>query len=353
MDNSVRDDRDRGLVEAMQELRALAQVQVPVSSQARVDREVEAAINRLARERTEQTMNQAALATPAVGRVRPTAPAASGRARRRSPVLTWLATAALLVVTLGASIAAVGSLQPRSAQPILLPAFLQGETPEGISDTQFTVTFPTPILPAGPVYAWSTLYSVDPEVSAAYPGFKIESPVAALVWVQSGTMAIDGVPIAVHRAAAGAPPASPAAGELMLSAGDAVGVELGPGRSYQLRNVGSEPLVFAEFWIVGGPAPLYTWPPAYQILDYNYLANAAVLTSPATVTMGLIQTVLPPEETLTPAAGDWHLALTDRGSGSAISRQLSSNALTNMTQAPVTVVAMTVEFQVATATPTS
>ena len=230
----------------------------------------------------------------------------------------------------------------------------------GTSDTRFAVAFPTPVLPAGPVYAWSTLYAVGPGVSAAYPGFEIEDPVAALVWVQSGTMAIGGDHVAVHRASAGTPGASPAAGELVLGAGDAVGLELGPGRSFELRSMGPEPLVFAEFWLVGGFRPVYGYPPGYQILDFANHPDAATLPSPATVTMQLTQAVLPPEETLAPAEeplapGEktWQLALADRRSGAAVLRQNPSGALENMGQASVSVVAMTAEFQVAAATPTA
>jgi hypothetical protein len=323
-----------------------------VSSTERIDREVEAAINRLTHDqprhrqpRKEQTMNQAALATPTVGQLRPIFPAAPGRAQRRSPALTWLATAALLAITLGLSYAAFGSLRLRPLDSTTLPAaFLQEGTPEGGSDTQFEVTFPAPLLPAGRVYAWSTLYTFKPGVSASYPGFEIESRVAALVWVQSGTMAIDGEPIAVHRTSAEAPAASPAPGELLLGAGDAVGLELGPGHSYQLRNVGPEPLLFAEFWLVGGPRPQYTYPPGYVHLDYHNHPDAATLTSPATVTMQLTQAVLAPDETLAPPENSWQLALTERPSG-LLREQDPNGAMKNTTQAPVSVVAMTAEFQ--------
>ena len=352
MDNGARDELDRDLVEAMQELRSLAQVPVPASSQVRVDRAVEAAIGHLARERKEQTMNQAVLTTPTLGQVRPMPAAAPDRAQRRIPALTWLATAALLAVTLGLSYAAFGPIGPRPSNPITFPAaFVQEGTPAGTSDTQFEVAFPAPMLPAGPVYAWSDLYAVDPGVSAAYPGFDIESPVAALVWVQSGTMAIDGEHVAMHRASGEEAGASPVPGELVLSAGDAVGVELGPGRSYHLRSVGPEPLVFAEFWLVGGPRPGYGYPQEYEILDYANHPNAATLTSPATVTMRLTQTVLRPDETLAPPENSWQLALADRRSGAFIARQ-NRGALENMDQAPVGVVAMTAEFQEAAATPT-
>ena len=146
-------------------------------------------------------MNQAVLTTPTLGQVRPMPAAAPDRAQRRIPALTWLATGALLAVTLGLSYAAFGPIGPRPSNPITFPAaFVQEGTPASTSDTQFEVAFPAPMLPAGPVYAWSDLYAVDPGVSAAYPGFDIESPVAALVWVQSGTMAIDGEHVAVHRA---------------------------------------------------------------------------------------------------------------------------------------------------------
>ncbi|MCD6056998.1 MAG: hypothetical protein K0Q89_528 [Thermomicrobiales bacterium] len=356
MDNGARDDLDRGLVEAMRELRSLAQIRVPTSSQKRVDREVEAAISRLAREE-EQPMNQAALATPTVGPVSAMSAAASGRLQRRWPALPWLATAALLAVTLGFSYAAFRSLGFGPAHLTTLPAaFVQGGTPETTSETHFSVTFPAPVLPAGPVYAWSTLYEVAPGVSADYPGFTIEDPVAALVWVQSGSMAIAGEPVAVHRAVAGPPGASPTPGELVLGAGDAVGVELGPGRSYELRSVGSEPLVFAEFWLVGGPRPLYTYPREYQILDYANHPEAATLTAPATFTMRLTQAILAPEETLAPAEGSWQLALADRrawtpGIGSVIARESRSGAVENMGQAPASVVAMTAEFRETTATP--
>ena len=122
MDNGARDELDRDLVEAMQELRSLAQVPVPASSQVRVDRAVEAAIGRLARDRKEQTMNQAVLTTPTLGQVRPMPAAAPDRAQRRIPALTWLATAALLAVTLGLSYAAFGPIGPRPSNPITFPA---------------------------------------------------------------------------------------------------------------------------------------------------------------------------------------------------------------------------------------
>jgi hypothetical protein len=353
MDNGARDELNRDLVAAMQELRSLARVPVPATSRERVDREVEAAISHFARQKEEQSMNQVALTTSAVRRVPLMSPITSHRAIRRIPALTWLATAALLVVTLGLSYAAFGPIRLSPSNPIIFPAaFVQGGTPISASETRFEVTFPAPVLPAGRVYAWSNLYAVDSGVSAAYPGFKIDSPVAALVWVQSGTMAIEGEPVAVHRASAGAPETSAAPGELVLGAGDAVGLELGPGRSYMLRSVGTERLVFAEFWMVGGPRPLYGYPQAYQILDYTNLPDAVTLTSPATVTMQLTQAVLAPEETLAPAEGDWQLALADWRSGATVSRQ-NHGGMKNWSQTPVSVVAMTAEFQEAAATPTS
>ena len=264
---------------------------------------------------------------------------------------THLATAVLVLVVLIGSVLAFGPLRYRPVDSTTLPAaFLQAGTPEGSTHTRFEVTFPAPLLPAGRVYAWSTLYTFKPGGSAAYPGFEITSPVAALVWVQSGTMAITGQPVAVHRASAGAPDASSAPGELLLGAGDAVGLELGPGHSYQLRNVGPEPLLFAEFWLVGGPRPQYTYPPGYVHLDYHNHPDAATLTSPATVTMRLTQAVLAPDETLAPPENSWQLALTERSSG-LLREQNPNGAMTNTTQAPVTVLSMTAAFQETAATP--
>ena len=65
--------------------------------------------------------------------------------------------------------------------------------------------------------------------------------------------------------------------------------------------------------------------------------------------MRLTQSVLAAEETLAPAEETWQLALTERDS--FVGRQ-SSGSLQNFDQAPVSVVAMTAEFQVVVATPT-
>ena len=351
MDNGARDELNRDLVEAMQELCSLAQVRVSASSQARVDRAVEAAIGRLEREQEEQPMNHAVLVNPTVGQVQPMPPAAPQRTQSRAPALTWLATAALLAVTLGLSYAAFGPIRLRPVNPpTFLSAVVQEGTPAGTtSDTPFEVAFPAPVLPAGRLHAWSTLYAVEPGVSAAYPGFDIESPVAALVWVQSGTMAIDGEHVALHRASAGIPSASPSQGEMLLDAGDAVGLELGPGHSYHLRSVGPEPLVFAEFWLVGGPRPEYAVTPGYQILDYHHLPTAATLASPATATMRLTRSVVAPEETLEPAEGTWQLVLSDPPSG----HEGPLGKAKNYQSDAINVVIMTAAFQEVTATPTS
>jgi len=219
----------------------------------------------------------------------------------------------------------------------------------GTGESRFAVAFPAPLLPAGPVDARSTLYAVDPGIGVAYPGVAIERPMAALVWVQSGTMEFGGEHVAVHRASGDAAGASPTAGALRLGPGDAVGLELEPGRSYELRGVGPEPLVFAEFWIGGGRHPMYGPPPDAQILDHTNLPNAAILPSPATVTMRLTRSVLPPGETLAPVEGSWQLALADQRSGSTVSHQ-HRGSVKNWSQAPVTVAAMTAEFREEAAT---
>ena len=264
--------------------------------------------------------------------------------------MAWLATAALLAVTLGLGVAAFGSIGLGSPQPAALPAaVVQGGTPVGTGESEFEVAFPAPLLPAGPVYARSTLYAVDPGVGVAYPGFAIDRPMAALVWVQSGTMEFGGEHVAAHRASGDAAGASPTPGALRLGPGDAVGLELGPGRSFELRGVGPEPLVFAEFWIGGGRHPMYGPPPDAQILDHTNLPNAAILPSPATVTMRLTRSVLPPGETLAPVEGSWQLALADQRSGSTVSHQ-HRGSVKNWSQAPVTVAAMTAEFREEAAT---
>lgn len=159
MDNGARDDLDRDLFEVMRELRALAQAPVPASSQERVDREVEAAIGRLVREKEEQMMNQAALATIVPPRLFPNAPTPTPRReQRRVPALTWLATAALLVLTLGLSAAAVGFIglgnivigpdRLDADRPTTLPA-LAAATPMATPQSSTEITLLQITLPAG------------------------------------------------------------------------------------------------------------------------------------------------------------------------------------------------------------
>jgi hypothetical protein len=362
---------DRDVIETIHAVRALAATPLPRSSHERSEFALHAEIARLdTTPANEATMTDSVLSPVDVlthqsnggingalfgDRILPAS--SNGRMEwplpARSPsrdvtrggwLRTHLATAALVLVVLIGMVLVFEGIRLKPVNSAILPAaLLQAGTPEGTDETQFAITFPAPVLPAGRVYAWSTLYTFKPGVSAAYPGFPIEDPAAALVWVQAGTMAIDGEPVAVHRASEGTSLLTSAPGELLLGAGDAVGLELGPGHSYQLRNAGPEPLVFAEFWLIGGPRPQYTYPPGYVHLDYHNHPDAATLTSPATVTMHLTQALLEPDETLAPPENSWQLALAERSSG-LLREQNPNGAVKNTSQTPVSVVAMTAEF---------
>lgn len=234
-------------------------------------------------------------------------------------------------------------------------AFVQDASPaaleEGTDVVQFDMTLSEPVLPAGQLYLWSTMYSLQPETSVEYPGFPIESPVAAIVWVQSGLMEIDGDVGTVHHASATPIAASPVAGEVLLGPDDAVALELGPGYSYQMRNAGTEPLLFAEYWLVGGPRPSFPDPPGYQILDFYHDPSTVTLPTAATATMHLTRMTLGAGETLSTPEDGWQMVLTE--DPASISRSWPGGAPTNFGDEPIAIVIMTADFQTVEGTPSA
>ena len=280
---------DRSFVETMGQLQSLARAPLPESSKKRVDQQVESAIGILARDvRKDAPKSQSVLSNIFPGSVasnghdatfgtRKDASSAPRSQRWLPHPLAWFATAALLVLAAGFGYVVFGPPRAEPEPPAIPAVLVQPATPEDANEQQFDMTLPEPILPAGTIYSWSTMYSIESGLSVEYPGFTIESPVAALVWVQSGTLALAGEHGEVHRGAAALLNASPAAGELLLGPDDAVALELGANHTYQLRSVGTEPLVFAEFWLIAGPGPGYIGKPELHILDYYHDSDAVTL----------------------------------------------------------------------------
>lgn len=234
-------------------------------------------------------------------------------------------------------------------------AFAQDPATDGtsqrIDELRFDLSVTKPVLPAGPIYLWSTMYAIEPGVSTEYPGFAIESPVAAVVWVQSGMLSIEGELGAAHIETRPSTNASPAADSMLLGPGDAIALELGPDHTYQLRNAGEDTLVFAEFWLVGGPRPSYPFPPGYLILDFYHDPSAVNLPSASTATMHLSRMPLAPGETLPVPDGGWQMALTENPA--SISRSWPGGAPTNFGVDPITIVVMTADFQAVAGTSTT
>lgn len=220
----------------------------------------------------------------------------------------------------------------------------QSATPAGSPDAADTahldLSIPAPVLPAAPIYLWSTMYQVQPGVSTDYPGFAIEVPVASAIWAQSGALTIEGELGPVQLASA--PDASSTAGSVHLEPGDAVALELGPDRTYRLQSAGADPLIFTELWLVAGPRPSYPYPPDYQILDFYHDPDSVTLSSDATATMHLSRMPLDPGETLPVPEGSWQMVLTENPA--SISRSWPGGAPTNIGTAPVTIVSMTADF---------
>ena len=265
----------------------------------------------------------------------------------------WLATAALLAVTLGLSFAAFGPIRLRPSNPHHLPRRLGQEgTPEGIG---------------------------EPPVRGRLPGARAagRAGLRLVDAVRRRTRSERGVSGVCDREPRGRPRlgavrhdghqrrARRRAPRFRGSAERLTGARRAAARRGRRGRVGARARALLSScaasdpsrWSsrssgVGGPAPRYTYPPEYQLLDYHHLPTAATLTSPATVTMRLTQSVLTSEETLAPAEGTGSCALIDRGPGLVVSRHFSSGAKKTSSQAPITVVAMTAAFQEAAATPT-
>ena len=208
---------DQGLADAIMELRALAQLPVSEPTQQRIDFQVEAAINRLKNHGKDPAMTDTAILTKTLpgftlnGHVaergpRPARVAQSPRLWRCPPALAWLASVALLLVTIGLGSRSFGPFSSGSQHPSTVPAvFAQGGTPASSTDIQFAMTLPAPVLPAGPLSLWSTMYQIAAGTSVEYPGIVIKDPVAAAVWVQSGELAISGDIGSIERAGSDSP----------------------------------------------------------------------------------------------------------------------------------------------------
>ena len=130
-------------------------------------------------------------------------------------------------------------------------------------------------------------------------------------------------------------------------------LELGPGHAYTIRSAGSEPLVFAEFWIVGGPEPNYTYPTGYNILDYFHMPGVVTLQSPATVVMQLARLTLAPKDALVPEEGDWQVVLTDGRHTTSLYRAWPSGEVRSYADQLIPIFVMTATFTPVTATPSA
>jgi hypothetical protein len=352
----VRGGLDRRLIETMLELRSLAQAPLSESSKQRVDQQVGPAIERLSRdERKDDPMSRstvtnvlprstgsnghsAAYGKPASALIAP--PSARNVPRARA----WFAMAALLLLAAGIGYVVFGPPRAEPEPPAIPAVIAPPATPDHAIEQQFDITLSKPILPASTIHSWSTMYLVEPGLSAEYPGFEIEGPVAALVWVQSGALALTGEHGAVHRGSAALPAASPAAGELLLGPDDAVALELGANHSYQLRSVGTEPLVFAEFWLIAGPEPMPIGQTELDVLDYYDVSSAVTLPAASIATMHLSRTKLANDDTLAPPEGGFQNVLAE--DHISIIRMLPDGVASNMAQNDlVTVVVMTADFQ--------
>lgn len=242
--------------------------------------------------------------------------APSARSQARWGVAVNVLLAAALILAIGGGAWRIGGGLERNSrrdaphESALL--FAPGATPEATpavktEEEVLEIAVPGVVLPAGIVNTWSTLNQLDPGVTRDYPPFDAVSPTVAVIWVQSGTMALVGEPLAVHRAVDGATPgATPAADELHLGPGDAAVLDLGPGRFYPMHTVGPEPLVFLGSLVMVGKTPMPQFPSGWEFLDHHTLLGVAELPTSSTVTIRLSRATLNQGETLAQPEGQWH-----------------------------------------------
>jgi hypothetical protein len=275
---------------------------------------------------------------------------------RRPPhqALGVLATAALVLLTLaGGYVAFVrGPSDPGipTAGPFAAVPAAQEASPVAPADELIVeAAFPGLALPAGDAHASLAFITVVPGDGGDYPAVSIGAT-ASILLVWSGTMAIAGDSVSVHRAAGTSPAAvaaSAATGETLLGPGDAAVFVLGPNRSYAVRNPGAEPLVVVEAWIVSGPFPYVNPQPEFAHGNYRISPRVATLPADATVTMRLTRATLVPEATRSPAEGSWQVAVAELPGLS----QRSHGEVGNGTQEPLEIVVLTAEFDPVAATP--
>ena len=265
--------------------------------------------------------------------------ASTERARQGVPAMRRFAVAAVVALLLGLGPAAFAGGAARAAQQA---------TPAATTDPVVEFAFPDLLFPAGTLAADLASYRVDPGVEAEYPGYPAD-PSAAILWVQSGALALTGDVVAVQRGPGAAPDASPIAGETLLAAGDALALRLGEGHAFTIRNTGAEPLVFVEALVTAGALPIDLGiRRSYDFIDGTRQPRATTLDADATATLRLTRATLAPDEARAPAGDGWQVAA---GDATRMTRSPIDGTVRNVSAEPLEVYILTAELTPVAATP--
>jgi hypothetical protein len=238
------------------------------------------------------------------------------RPRRRGGwVLTQLATAALLLLTLAAGFFAIRQVPEARDEATWVPALVRAleSAPGGIIDTPLIeATFTADELPSGEKEALYYQLTIPPGASLPYLGAPfcgcrtetITEGVGAEV-VQSGayTLRLE-APLRVQRAGSTRPGEEiPAGTEVTLAAGDAV-LYLNYAAPGDIRNVGAEPMTLigvAIFATEESGVPLPPLPPEVQATLLTHSGSPDWETfPPGPLHVALRQVTLPPGTSIGP-----------------------------------------------------
>jgi hypothetical protein len=274
------------------------------------------------------------------------APAAPPHPGRRA--LAWFATAALVLLTLGAAYLALGPGRPTPERANQLPAIVTSPVPspatpapDGASADEALLAVELPAdalprtdqvsaglsvveLPPGHEAAWSA------SAAAAYPGLRVE-------YLLEGTYAVRPETAVRVVRADGADEAVPGGAEVLLAPGDALVSRADA--AFAETNPGPAPAVLLSWVLLDGAQRAAPGPGIRMESPLAVYDRAAAPAGPAALRLRRVE--LAPDAVLPAPAGAFQIAATERGAPS-VGRE-SDGAVSNPGGETATVYVLTLE----------
>jgi mannose-6-phosphate isomerase-like protein (cupin superfamily) len=337
--------------------RALGQSPAPVGARERVQRRVTSSVDRKARggERPEQLRRIRDVDQPSL---RPNGRMYELTAHETSGIfpmqrMRWagiqLATALLLVVTLGLGYLALGPGMLNRDRPAELPALVMPTTPTpGLiaDEILLDLSIPAAAIPSGDGSSSGLLHATIPPGTQgswqAPPGACCSGLRVDYVLEGSYTVRASGPVQVVRASGSGTPETVPADTEFVLEPGDAM---IGPNETvFDAANTGSTPVQLLAWNFLAGAGPDAQVPSNWVQHDDDVSFGLSVPAGPATVRLRRI--TLAPEGELPSPRGVFQFAVTlpDNAAGTPVAASLgkqSNGAIFNINREPANIYVLT------------